>query len=61
MGRRDNGSRTSTRGRRALTPYEIYRKWNEQLNQYFLTEDNAGNPLYLDPDDGLFAPVERFV
>ena len=59
MGRRGNGSRTSTRGRRALTPYETYRKWNEQLNQYFLTESNAGNPLYLDPDDGLFAHLEN--
>jgi len=59
VGRRHNGSRTSTGSRRGLTPYETYRKWNEQLNQYFLTESNGGNPLYLDPDDGLFAHLEN--
>lgn len=46
------------RGRGTLTPLEQYRKWNEQLNQYFLSEENAGRPLYLDPDPEMFTHLE---
>lgn len=59
MGRRADGSRVSGGRRFARTPYDTYRRWNEQLNQYFLSENNAGRPLYLDPDDGLFAHLEN--
>lgn len=47
------------RGRKNLTPLEKYRKWNEQLHQYFLSEENSGRPLYLDPDEGLFVHLEE--
>ena len=46
------------RRRGTLTPLEQYRKWNEQLNQYFLSEENAGRPLYLDPDHDMFTHLE---
>lgn len=47
------------RGRGSLTPLETYRKWNEQLNQYFLREENSGRPLYLDPDAEMYEHLEQ--
>lgn len=46
------------RGRGNLTPLETYLKWNERLNQYFLKDENAGRPVYLDPEPAMFADLE---
>lgn len=52
-------SRRAAGNRRAWTPYEEYLKWNEQVNQYFLWEDMAGKPLYLDPQPELYRHLEE--
>lgn len=46
------------RGRGTLTPLEVYLKWNEHLNQFFLRDENAGRPIYLDPEPSLFTALE---
>lgn len=47
------------RSRSRPTIYSAYEKWNEQVNQYFLREEDAGKALYLDPQPELYAHLEE--
>lgn len=48
----------SRRARSVSGPLAAYFKWNEQVNQYFLVDANAGSALYLDPDAAFFRHLE---